>query len=79
VLTFLQSGVDKLLAWLGIELTTLDLSSQSVASGLSATVTPSDHPFQSRKYIDIARVFLNKMKNQEWECSFVWGGTHWEH
>jgi len=41
LLIFLQSVVKKLLAWQpGIEPTTLDLSSQSGAYDLSATVTP---------------------------------------
>jgi len=41
LLNFFQSGVKKLLAWRGIELTTLDLRSQSGAYDLSAaTPTP---------------------------------------
>jgi len=41
---FLQSGVEKLLAWVaaGIERITLDLSSQSGAYDLSATASPQN-------------------------------------
>jgi len=40
-MTFLQYWVEKLPAWLGIEMTTLDLCSQSGAHDLSATATPA--------------------------------------
>jgi len=40
LLIFLQSGVEKLLAWLGIEPATLVFSSQPGAYDLSATATP---------------------------------------
>jgi len=38
----MQSGVEKLLAWLVIELTTLDLSSQSGTLGYSANAISID-------------------------------------
>jgi len=56
---FLQSGVEKLLAWAaGIEPTTLDLSSQSGAYDLSATATDVLFKSQARPIISDHHQFL---------------------
>jgi len=58
LLIFLQSRVEKLLAWVvGIEPTTLDLSFQSGAYDLSATATPTCIDF----YLKILLIRLNWM------------------